>query len=89
MDTDEYQAAYEGRTGADRMALKLAIIPDKLRGDMDEVARLRGVLKQFSECNLSEENCASFDVANKRIRNLAKRALMPNDGTHAPATKKL
>lgn len=37
--------------------------------------RLREALKQFSECNLTAENCASFEVANRRIRNLANRTL--------------
>lgn len=32
-------------------------------------------LKQLSTCNLTEENCASFDVANRRIRNISSAAL--------------
>lgn len=34
-----------------------------------------GALKQLSTCNLTEENCASFDVANRRIRNISSAAL--------------
>ena len=70
MDTDEYRAAYEGRTGADRMALKLAIIPDKLRGDMDEVARLREALKKIRDIDYRGNRHESHFMA--------ERALMPN-----------
>ena len=46
MNTEDYKAASEGRLGADRMALGLSIIPDKNRGDMDEVLRLRTAIKE-------------------------------------------
>ena len=36
---------------------------------------LERALKQFANCNLSEENCADFDVANRRIRAIARGAL--------------
>lgn len=39
--------------------------------------RLREALKQFSECNLNESNCASLELASKRIRNVANAALNP------------
>jgi hypothetical protein len=42
-----------------------------------ENKRLRAALTWLAECNLSEENCASFDVANRRIRGIAVRALGP------------
>ena len=41
----------------------------------DRLERMEAALKQLSECNLHDGNCASFDVANRRIRNLALRAL--------------
>lgn len=60
MNNDEhqsdYRAAAEGRIGADRMAMGLSIIPDKNRGDMDEVARWRG-LKFEEACQLVENRC--------------------------------
>jgi hypothetical protein len=46
MNTENYKAAAEGRLGADRMALGLSIIPDKNRGDMDEVLRLRSAIQR-------------------------------------------
>ncbi len=33
-------------------------------------------LRQFADCNLNDANCASFDVANRRIRGIAMRAMM-------------
>lgn len=41
----------------------------------DAIKGLINTLIQFSECNLTEENCASFEVANRRIRNTATMAL--------------
>lgn len=35
----------------------------------------RSILQQFAECDLNDDNCASLEVASKRIRNLARRAL--------------
>ena len=32
-------------------------------------------LRWFAECKLSEDNCASFEVANRRIQGIARRAL--------------
>ena len=50
---DEYRAAHDGRVGADRTALNLPIIPDELKGDMDEVSNLRKKLQDertISDC---------------------------------------
>ena len=41
----------------------------------DRLERMERVLRQFSEVNLTNDNCASFEVANKRIRNLALEGL--------------
>jgi len=61
---------------------------------LDEHRRMVEALKQLSECNLTDDNCAGLDVANRRIRNIARRALpmsetprTPNDGTHRPPAK--
>jgi hypothetical protein len=52
--------------------LWLAYTPEQL------TARLTGyetALKQFAFCALDEDNCASFDVANRRVRGIAQAAL--------------
>ena len=78
MNKDEYRAAYEGRVGADRMALKLAIIPDVLRGDMDEVARLREALRKIQDIDYRGNRHESHFIA--------ARALMPNAPHEPPPT---
>lgn len=40
------------------------------------IPKLLAVLEEFALCDLSEANCASFEVANKRIQALAKLALI-------------
>ena len=52
MNADDYKAAYEGGVGADRMALKLPIIPDKVYGDMAEVM-LRSLIFWLISLDLS------------------------------------
>lgn len=45
-------------------------------------AKLRKALEQFASVNLTEDNCASFSVANRRIKNIANMALaLPHDDT--------
>lgn len=39
------------------------------------VDAMRLALDEFATCNLTDENCANLDVANRRIRNIARRAL--------------
>jgi hypothetical protein len=41
-------------------------------GAIEGMAR---ALNQFVDCSLSPQNCASFDVANRRIRNTARIAV--------------
>lgn len=67
MDIDDYQAAYQGRVGSDRMVLKLAIIPDKLRGDMDEVARLRHALKRICDIDYRGNKHESYFIADAAL----------------------
>src|SRR5690348_7780946 len=38
-------------------------------------AELEGALKQFAECDLHDGNCASLEVATRRVRNIARSAL--------------
>jgi hypothetical protein len=40
------------------------------------IPKLLAVLEEFALCELSEANCASFEVANKRIQALAKLVLI-------------
>ena len=49
MDEYDYKAAYEAGILADRMALGLPAIADKLRGDMDEVKKLRDEQNTYIE----------------------------------------
>lgn len=44
--------------------------------DLERVARqMAEALKEFSQCNLTDDNCASLDVANLRIRRLSGAVL--------------
>lgn len=43
-----------------------------------EIERLRAALRQFADCELHDGNCASLDVAAKRIRAIARAALGEN-----------
>ncbi len=66
-EQEDYRAAYEGNIGADRMRLGLAIIPDRLRGDMDEVIRLRRCLEYIA--------CSVFCISLERATEVSKQAL--------------
>jgi hypothetical protein len=48
---------------------------DRLKAAADRLERMENALQQLSACNLTEENCANLDVANRRIRNIATLAL--------------
>lgn len=48
---------------------------DTLSEAADEIERLREALRQFADCELHDGNCASLDVAAKRIRAIARAAL--------------
>lgn len=41
----------------------------------DRLEQMERALTDLSKCKLSEENCASFEVANLRIHNAAQRGL--------------
>lgn len=41
-----------------------------------ENEKLREALLELSQCDLNEYNCSSFEVANRRIRNIANRAIL-------------
>lgn len=51
---------------------------------LDEHRRMVEALKQLSECNLTDDNCAGLDVANRRIRNIARRALPMSETPRTP-----
>lgn len=45
-------------------------------GKKDEaMKKMVEALEQFEACNLSDDNCASWKIANTRIRNLASQGL--------------
>ena|ERR1039457_6711938 len=54
---------------------------------LDEHRRMVEALKQLSECNLTDDNCAGLDVANRRIRNIARRALPMSETARTPNEK--
>ena len=68
MNKEEYQAAHEGRIGSDRMQLRLAIIPDKLRGDMDEVKRLRAALAKIRDLDYRGNRHESASIAFEALK---------------------
>jgi hypothetical protein len=45
------------------------------------VAELVATMRQFANCELTEDNCASLDVATRRIRGIARAALAKFGGT--------
>lgn len=62
MNNDEHQEDYEaariGNIGADRMRLRLPIIPNKERGDMDYVSELRAALQVVMDAtDYTKGNC--------------------------------
>jgi len=59
MNLEDYEAAYEGRVGADRMAERLPIVVDPLHGDLEEIRRLRDVLRFIAKSTF----CYSLDIA--------------------------
>ena len=52
---------------------------DKLLEEIETVQtrikKLEGGLSQLANCKLSDANCASFEVANRRIHNIANETL--------------
>lgn len=50
------------------MALKLSIIPDKIRGDMDEVARLREALQSIVDIDYRGNRHESHDIAKRALK---------------------
>jgi ribosomal protein S7 len=51
---------------------------------LDEHRRMVEALRQLSECNLTDDNCAGLDVANRRIRNIARRAIPMSETPRTP-----
>ena len=45
------------------------------RDAADKIERMEKALRFLAQCKLSEDNCASFEVANRRIRNAANEGL--------------
>lgn len=53
----------------------IAMLTEERDAAVKDAEQMKKALLQFSECDLNEANCASFAVANKRIRNIAFAAL--------------
>lgn len=53
---------------------------------LDEHRRMVEALRHLSQCNLTDENCAGLEVANRRIRNIARRALPMSETPRTPKT---
>lgn len=62
-------AEFKDMTYAYREALNLAIIPDKIRGDMDEVARLREALQSIVDIDYRGNRHESHDIAKRALNN--------------------
>jgi hypothetical protein len=84
MNTENYKAAAEGRLGADRMAFGLSIIPDKNRGDMDEVLRLRSAIQEAidyangRESEWGDRAETSFGILYRALSNNASNTEISN-----------
>lgn len=55
-------------------------VAEEIVAAVNGFAAAREALQQFAECDLNEDNCASLEVATARIRNLARKALAPQEG---------
>lgn len=53
----------------------LACIEHECKCDQRRIVLMETVLEQLANCNLTENNCADFEVANRRIRALARKGL--------------
>jgi hypothetical protein len=63
----EMDEALSGTGNAAKQASLCDLIP--------QAKAMRSALEQFAKADLNENNCASLEVATRRIRALAKRAL--------------
>lgn len=48
----------------------------------EEAEKLAEALEIFTECDLNDDNCASLEIASKRIRNMANRTLKAYRQSH-------
>lgn len=69
MKKSQLTDAYEGRVGADRIALRLGIIPHPVKGDMYEVKKLRAaLLKADARIAELEEKIVAHEVPDEEFR---------------------
>jgi hypothetical protein len=63
------------------IAVKLRGEHRVVEGHIEQLIRravaMEAALVQISECDFNEDNCASFDVANRRLHNVARAGLNP------------
>ena len=83
----ETAAAAQGRLGADRMALGLASVPDKDRGDMDVIASLRSrltiaekALESISDYEKEDTGCCPYGCDTPTIAALALKEIQSVKG---------
>lgn len=62
-----------------RCRCNLAESRDAAKAQLAEIRaraeRMERALRQFADCDLHDGNCASLEIASRRIRNLARTAL--------------
>ena len=66
---NDHPSSFSGET-----AFTLGLIRRAERAE-DRVKVLEATLQQFANCDLNEQNCASLEVATRRIQMLARKAL--------------
>ena len=69
----------EYRTVCEHAAPALA---RQVQADAKRIAELEAALEQLSKCDLNDSNCASLEVASRRIRTIARAALKPKEQPH-------
>jgi hypothetical protein len=53
----------------------VAVFRSQVAECLRELQSLRAALRQFADCDLNEGNCASLEIATRRIRSVARAAL--------------
>lgn len=72
---DKHQLFMCASANYDRLAEHLVFANDQITELQRERDELVEALKQFAECDLNDGNCASLEVATRRIRSLAQATL--------------
>lgn len=62
-------------------------LADALSASLQREAGLRKALEQLADCDMHEGNCASIELASKRVRNVASAALALSTPPIKPETQ--